>query len=132
MGSFALLPHRRYGIPIENAARIPRFARSLLCAFPALRAPRFARSLLCALPALRVSLYERDSLTEKGWREARYLSERIADLQVRDFYVSPLGRAKDTASCTLEKMGRTAVECPIVVGTHRLIACAAAPVPVLF
>ena len=56
--------------------------------------------------------YEHDSLTEKGWKEARYLSERLAALDVRDFYVSPLGRAKDTASCTLEKMGRTAEECP--------------------
>lgn len=56
--------------------------------------------------------YEHDSLTEKGWREARYLSERLAALDVRAFYVSPLGRAKDTASCTLKKTGRTAEECP--------------------
>lgn len=55
--------------------------------------------------------YERDSLTEKGWREAALLAERIARLEVKDFYVSPLGRAKDTASLTLQKMGRTAVEC---------------------
>lgn len=55
--------------------------------------------------------YEKDSLTEKGWREARYLSERISKLNVRDFYVSPLGRAKDTASLTLQKMGRTATQC---------------------
>ena len=32
-------------------------------------------------------------------------------LDVKDFYVSPLGRAKDTASFTLKKMNRTAVEC---------------------
>ncbi|MCD8023776.1 MAG: histidine phosphatase family protein [Lachnospiraceae bacterium] len=55
--------------------------------------------------------YSIDSLTEKGWREAEYLSERIAKLEVRDFYVSPLGRAKDTASLTLKKMNRTAAEC---------------------
>lgn len=55
--------------------------------------------------------YERDSLTEKGWREAALLAERISRLEVKDFYVSPLGRAKDTASLTLQKMGRTAVEC---------------------
>lgn len=55
--------------------------------------------------------YEKDSLTEKGWREARYLSERISKMNVKEFYVSPLGRAKDTASFTLEKMGRQAVEC---------------------
>lgn len=54
--------------------------------------------------------YERDSLTEKGWREAELLSERISKLELRDIYVSPLGRAKDTASFTLRKMNRTAVE----------------------
>ena len=47
--------------------------------------------------------YTIDSLTEKGWKEAEFLSEKIAALDVRDFYVSPLGRAKDTASCTLRK-----------------------------
>lgn len=55
--------------------------------------------------------YERDSLTEKGWREAELLAERMAGLEVRAFYVSPLGRAKDTASLTLKRMGRSAVEC---------------------
>ncbi|MCD7737408.1 MAG: histidine phosphatase family protein [Lachnospiraceae bacterium] len=55
--------------------------------------------------------YSIDSLTEKGWKEAEYLSERIAKLDVRDFYVSSLGRAKDTASLTLKKMNRTAIEC---------------------
>lgn len=54
--------------------------------------------------------YSIDSLTEKGWKEAEYLSERIAKMDVRDFYVSPLGRAKDTASLTLKKMNRTATE----------------------
>lgn len=55
--------------------------------------------------------YEKDSLTDKGWREAELLSERIAKLDIKDFYVSPLGRAKDTASPTLKKMNRTATEC---------------------
>lgn len=56
--------------------------------------------------------YTIDSLTEKGWREAELLADRISRLPVDAFYVSPLGRAKDTASCTLKRMGRTAVECP--------------------
>ncbi len=56
--------------------------------------------------------YERDSLTEKGWKEAEFLSQRMAGLEVSQFYVSPLGRARDTASLTLDRMGRTAVECP--------------------
>lgn len=55
--------------------------------------------------------YSMDSLTEKGWREAELLAERIARLEVKAFYVSPLGRARDTASLTLKKMGRTAAEC---------------------
>lgn len=55
--------------------------------------------------------YEIDSLTEKGWKEAEYLSERLAKLDIKAFYVSPLGRAKDTASATLKKMNRTAIEC---------------------
>ncbi len=55
--------------------------------------------------------YSIDSLTEKGWREAEFLSERLTKLVVKEFYVSPLGRARDTASFTLQKMGRTAIEC---------------------
>ena len=52
--------------------------------------------------------YSIDSLTEKGWREAELLSERIAKLDVKAFYCSPLGRAQDTAKATLKRMNRTA------------------------
>ena len=52
--------------------------------------------------------YSIDSLTEKGWREAEYLSQKLVQMDIKDFYVSPLGRAKDTASCTLKKLGREA------------------------
>ena len=55
--------------------------------------------------------YVKDSLTEKGWREAELLADRMAKEKVEAFYVSPLGRAKDTASLTLKKMNRTATEC---------------------
>lgn len=55
--------------------------------------------------------YEHDTLTEKGWKEAELLADRISRLDVKEFYVSPLGRAKDTASLTLKKMNRTATEC---------------------
>lgn len=55
--------------------------------------------------------YSVDSLTPTGWIEAELLSERLAKLDVKSFYVSPLGRAKDTASLTLKKMGREAQEC---------------------
>ena len=52
--------------------------------------------------------YAKDSLTEKGWREARYLSERLIKMGIDDFYVSPLGRARATASFTLDRLGQTA------------------------
>ncbi len=56
--------------------------------------------------------YELDTLTEKGWREAELLSNRLEKEKIDAFYVSPLGRAKDTASLTLKKFGATAEECP--------------------
>ena len=55
--------------------------------------------------------YEHDSLTPQGWKEAELLSERLAKLAISACYVSPLGRAKDTASFTLKKLGCTATEC---------------------
>ncbi|MBQ2677033.1 MAG: histidine phosphatase family protein [Clostridia bacterium] len=54
--------------------------------------------------------YSIDSLTEKGWKEAELLADRICKLDVKQFYCSPLGRAKDTASATLKRLGRTAEE----------------------
>ncbi len=52
--------------------------------------------------------YEKDSLTEKGWREAEYLAEKLSGEKMDAIYVSPLGRAQDTASCTLRRTGKTA------------------------
>ena len=34
--------------------------------------------------------YDIDSLTEKGWKEVEYLSQKLSKLDVRAFYVSPL------------------------------------------
>jgi probable phosphoglycerate mutase len=54
--------------------------------------------------------YSIDSLTEKGWREAEFLAEYLKkrlEGQVH-FYTSPYGRASDTASVTLRRLGRTA------------------------
>lgn len=56
--------------------------------------------------------YSIDSLTPTGWVEAELLSHRLSKLDVKQFYVSPLGRAKDTAKATLEKMGREAIVKP--------------------
>ena len=52
--------------------------------------------------------YSIDSLTETGWVEAELLSYRLRKLDVKKFYVSPLGRAKDTASFTLQALNREA------------------------
>lgn len=54
--------------------------------------------------------YTIDSLTEKGWKEAELLSLKLCSMQIDEFVVSPLGRAKDTAKATLEKLNKTAKE----------------------
>lgn len=54
--------------------------------------------------------YDKDSLTEKGFVEAKLLSEKVAKMEVNEFFVSPLGRAKVTASFSLEKHNATATE----------------------
>ena len=64
--------------------------------------------------------YAHDTLTEKGWREAELLAGRIAPLDVRQYYVSPLGRAQDTARPTLQKAGRTAVTLDWLTGLAAL------------
>lgn len=53
--------------------------------------------------------YVRDSLTEKGWKEAELLGKRLSKEKMDYVYVSPLGRAKDTAGCTLKYNGKEAV-----------------------
>ena len=52
--------------------------------------------------------YEKDSLTPTGWREAELLANRLRTMDIAAFYVSPLGRARDTAAPTLNKMHRSA------------------------
>lgn len=56
--------------------------------------------------------YTVDSLTAKGRTEAELLSRRLLHCNIRDFYVSPLGRAKDTAEYTLRKLNRSAETLP--------------------
>ena len=52
--------------------------------------------------------YEKDSLTEKGRREAALLCGRLLRLDIGDIYVSPLGRARDTLKPYLDRTGREA------------------------
>lgn len=54
--------------------------------------------------------YEHDCLTEKGKREAELLADIADRLQVGTCFVSPLGRARETADYTLNRLGITA-EC---------------------
>lgn len=53
--------------------------------------------------------YANDTITAKGRRDAELLAQRIIKWDVTDFYCSPLGRARATAACTLDKLGRNAV-----------------------
>lgn len=52
--------------------------------------------------------YEHDTLTKTGWREAELAADKLSKMDIKAFYVSPLGRAQDTAGCTLKRMNRTA------------------------
>ena len=55
--------------------------------------------------------YTIDSLTEKGRTEASLLADQIERFGIDDVYVSPLGRAADTAAYSLDKLGKKAVTC---------------------
>ncbi|MEE1238915.1 MAG: histidine phosphatase family protein [Acutalibacteraceae bacterium] len=56
--------------------------------------------------------YSIDSLTEKGRREAELLKNRLVKQDIKDFYSSPLGRARATAEPTLSAFGKQAEICP--------------------
>ncbi len=56
--------------------------------------------------------YTCDSLTEKGKREAELLALRLKDTRMDRIFVSPLGRARDTAAPTLALLGRTGETLP--------------------
>lgn len=57
--------------------------------------------------------YQHDSLTEKGRREAALLSERVSSWEnITEIFCSPLGRAQETASYSLARLGREAITYP--------------------
>ncbi len=56
--------------------------------------------------------YSIDSLTPTGWKEAELLVPRIEKLNAKAFYVSPLGRARDTAAPSMKKLGKEATVLP--------------------
>lgn len=58
-------------------------------------------------------IYRNDTLTEKGMREARLLSKRVSRWKnITEIYCSPLKRAQETASYSLELLKRDAVILP--------------------
>ena len=56
--------------------------------------------------------YKIDGLTEKGKREAALLSRKLVRTPMHHIYLSPLGRAKDTAAYTLDRLGREGTVLP--------------------
>lgn len=65
--------------------------------------------------------YEIDSLTPIGWKEAEALSVMMENIPVKEYYVSPLGRARDTASLTLKRVNREATVMPwLTEFTHKI------------
>lgn len=52
--------------------------------------------------------YEHDTLTEKGHREAALLAQAASAMNIDDCYMSPLGRAQDTAAYSLNALGKKA------------------------
>ena len=53
--------------------------------------------------------YSTDTLTEKGRREAALLAQAAPSLQMDHCFVSPLGRAQETASYCMKATGKTAM-----------------------
>ena len=52
--------------------------------------------------------YSTDTLTEKGRREAALLAKAVPSMQLDHCFVSPLGRAQETASFCMKTAGMTA------------------------
>ena len=55
--------------------------------------------------------YEHDTLTEKGRREAALLAKAAPYMHIDHCFVSPLGRARDTAAPSLRAIGKEAAVC---------------------
>ena len=53
--------------------------------------------------------YELDALTQTGIKEAQALIPRMEKIAADHYYVSPLGRAKQTAEIAMEKIDKEAV-----------------------
>lgn len=52
--------------------------------------------------------YVNDTITEKGRIEAKLLADMIPEFGIDEVYISPLGRARDTADYSLKALGKRA------------------------
>ena len=55
--------------------------------------------------------YDRDCLLPLGKKEAEAVAKRLKDREIDGFFVSPLGRARETAEPTLRQKGAEALVC---------------------
>lgn len=55
--------------------------------------------------------YKNDCLTEKGKREVALLADQLMKEKINCFYVSPLGRARETAEVTLHRLKKEGMVC---------------------
>jgi len=55
--------------------------------------------------------YQHDSLTERGFKERDALTEYLKKVDIKDIYVSTLGRARETAAPIIEARGLTPKYC---------------------
>ena len=55
--------------------------------------------------------YDNDCLTALGRQEAKALADRLAEAKIRAFYLSPLGRARETAEATLSRRKEEGTVC---------------------
>lgn len=62
-------------------------------------------------------IYSTDSLTERGWEQARAVANRMADAGVNKVFSSPMGRARMTAEPTCKLLG---LECGIEDWAHEI------------
>jgi len=49
--------------------------------------------------------YVTDTLTQEGWNQARLVADRLAESGIDEIHASPMGRARQTAMPTAEKLG---------------------------
>ncbi len=102
--------------PAKRSYRVGCLTHGFSVCYDDLRGTRFPRNTLIQKGLLMRILiirhgdpdYTVDSLTPEGFRQAECLGERLKNTRMDHIYVSPLGRARDTARIALAPCGREA------------------------